>query len=375
MWIGVPKEIKNNEFRVALTPAGANILTKAGHHVLMQKGAGIGSGISDEEYLKAGAELLETPEEIYAKSGMIMKVKEPQPSEYALIRVGQILFTYLHLASDILLTEALLDSDCIAIAYETIQLEDGSLPVLAPMSEAAGRLATQMGAYYLTKTHGGRGILLGGLPGVERSKVTIIGAGVVGGNAAKIAIGMGAQVFLLDVNRQRLAQIDDMWGNTVNTLISNSEEIERLVTSSDLVIGSVLIPGAKAPWLVTREMVNAMKEGSVIVDVSIDQGGCFETSRPTTHQDPVYSVHDVIHYCVTNMPSMVARNSTFALTGVTLPYALLIANKGLRGALEDCAPLRTGVNIYRGKVTCQGVSQVMGCQCEHLMTCMDNDSG
>jgi alanine dehydrogenase len=367
MLIGVPKEIKNNEFRVALTPAGVNMLTKAGHHALVEKGAGVGSGIHDEDYLKAGAELSNSAEEIFARSEMIMKVKEPQRSEYPLIREGQVLFTYLHLASNLELTNALLDSGCIGIAYETIQLEDGSLPVLAPMSEVAGRLATQMGAYYLSKTLGGRGILLGGLPGVERGKVTIIGAGVVGTNALKIAIGMGAQVFLLDINRQRLAYIDDLWGNSVNTIVSNPEEIARLVAESDLVIGSVLVPGAKAPWLVSIDTVNTMKAGSVIVDVSIDQGGCFETSRPTTHQNPVYVVNDVIHYCVTNMPSMASRNSTFALTGVAFPYAMRIASKSLNGALEESPSLCSGVNIYRGKIMCRGVAEAMGSTCEDLM--------
>ncbi len=367
MLIGVPKEMKNSEFRVGMVPAGVRTLTAAGHQVFVETAAGHGSGISDEEYVKAGADVLGTTEEVYGRAEMIVKVKEPLPREYSLIKEDQILFTYLHLAPAPELTKKLMESKCIAVAYETIQANDGSLPLLMPMSEVAGRLAPQVGAQYLEKVYGGRGVLLGGVPGVERGKVCIIGGGVVGANAAKIAVGLGAEVFVLDINPRRLAALDDIFGNAVTTLMANQENISRLVSVSDLVIGAVLIPGARAPALVTREMISTMRPGSVIVDVAIDQGGCIETSRPTTHQDPVFMVDGVIHYCVTNMPGVVARTSTFALTNVTLPYILEIASKGLERAVRENKSLALGVNIYKGSITCPGVAEPMGCLCEDIL--------
>lgn len=370
MIIGVPKEIKNNEYRVGLVPSGVARLTASGHRVLMEEGAGQGSGISDEEYLNAGAEIIKTPQDIFGQAEMIVKVKEPLPPEYGLIKEDQILFTYLHLAPDQKQTQALLDSKCIGVAYETIQLADGSLPLLTPMSEVAGRMASQVGAHYLEKSQGGRGVLLGGVPGVERGKVTIIGGGVVGTNAAKIAIGLGAQVYLLDINQQRLAYLDDIFGSALTTVMSSPQNIANLVATSHLVIGSVLIPGARAPWLVTREMISTMLPGSVVVDVAIDQGGCFETSRATTHEDPVYLVDGVIHYCVANIPGAVARTSTFALTNVTLPYAMAIADKGLDKAVKDDPALAKGVNVFKGEVTYEGVAQAMECSCQDVMACL-----
>jgi alanine dehydrogenase len=366
MIVGVPKEIKDNEFRVGLVPSGARILASAGHKVLVEKNAGEGSGIVDEEYVKTGAALLETAEDVFDKSEMVIKVKEPLPQEYGLIKEGQILFTFLHLAPLPELTQALLDSKSIGVAYETIQLEDGSLPLLTPMSEVAGRVSPQMGAYHLRKASGGRGVLLGGVPGVERAKVTIIGGGVVGANAAKIAVGLGAEVYVLDINQRRMAYLDDIFGNSITTVMSNHENIARLVAMSDLVIGATLIPGAKAAILVTREMISCMKPGSVVVDVAIDQGGCFETSRPTTHQDPTFLVDDVIHYCVTNIPGAVPRTSTFALTNVTLPYALHIANKGIARATRENRALAAGVNVCNGAITHPGLAGSMGCDCAGL---------
>ena len=359
MLIGVPKEIKNSEFRVGMVPAGVRLLIRAGHQVLIQKGAGLGSGITDEEYVEAGASLVRSATRVYMQAEMIVKVKEPLPEEYGLLQKDQILFTYLHLAPAPELTKALMESGCIGMAYETIQLKDGSLPLLNPMSEVAGRIAPQVGAHYLERVNGGRGVLLGGVPGVERGRVTIIGGGVVGANAARIAVGLGAVVYVLDNNPRRLACLDDIFGNTINTVQSNSENISRLVRESDLVIGAVLIPGAKAPALVTREMIGAMPAGSVVVDVAIDQGGCFETSRPTTHQKPVYVIDDVIHYCVANIPGVVGRTSTFALTNVTLPYALEIANKGLKRAALENPALALGVNVFQGEITCPGVAEAL----------------
>ena len=357
MDIGVPKEIKNNEYRVGLVPAGVRILTSAGHRVFVETTAGIGSGILDEEFIKAGAEILESGPDVYDRVEMIVKVKEPLSAEIQYIKENQILFTFLHLAPVPELTKELLDTRCIGVAYETIQLDNGSLPLLTPMSEVAGRLAPQIGAYYLEKIRGGRGVLLGGVPGVERGKVTIIGGGVVGMNAAKIAVGLGAEVFVLNRSQPRLAYLDDIFGATVTTLMSHEENIARMVKISDLVIGAVLIPGAKAPSLVTREMISSMNPGSVIVDVSIDQGGCFETSRPTTHEDPVYLVDDVIHYCVTNIPGVVARTSTFALTNVTLPYVLEIADKGLLNAARENPAISRGINVSRGEIIHPGLAE------------------
>jgi len=363
MIVGTPKEIKNSEYRVGLVPAGVAALTRRGHEVLIEKGAGVGSGVPDEAYVASGATMVDTAAEIWARAEMIIKVKEPLESEYPLMRKGQILFTYLHLAPNAPLTEALVEGGVYGVAYETIQLADGSLPLLTPMSEVAGRMATQVGAAYLGKSHGGRGVLLGGVPGVRRGVVTIIGGGVVGVNAAKIAVGLGAQVYLLDINHQRLAYLDDIFGNGINTVMSNRDNIAELVEQSDLVIGSVLIPGARAPWLVSREMIRSMRPGSVVVDVAIDQGGCFETSRPTSHQDPVYLVDEVVHYCVANIPGEVACTSTYALTNVTLPYALAIADKGLRQAVHDDSALARGVNTCGGKVTCCGVAESLGYTC------------
>ena len=367
MRIGVPKEIKNNEFRVGMVPAGVRILTHAGHRVMIQIGAGEGSGIADQAYVDTGADLVATAAEVYEQAEMIVKVKEPLPEELPLITENQILFTYLHLAPAPELTRHLMDCKCIGVAYETIQFPDGSLPLLAPMSEVAGRLAPQVGAHYLEKVHGGRGVLLGGVPGVDRGKVTIIGGGVVGANAAKIAVGLGADVTILDTNPRRLSALGDLFGNTLATVMSNQENISRLVSVSDLVIGGVLIAGQKAPSLVTREMIASMQPGSVVVDVAIDQGGCFETSRPTSHQDPIFLVDDVIHYCVTNMPGAVARTATFALTNVTLPYVLEIANKGLERAVRENKALELGVNLYKGEITCPGVADPMACACEDIL--------
>lgn len=360
MVIGIPKEIKEDEYRVAIVPAGVRILTQRGHRVLIQSGAGEGCRISDQEYLAAGAAILEDGSEVYGGSEMIMKVKEPQKREYELLREGQILFAFLHLAPAAELTAALLERKIIGVAYETIEDAYGSLPLLVPMSEVAGRMAVQVGAHFLEKTQGGRGVLLGGVPGVARGRVTIIGAGTVGRAATKIAVGLGADVYILDVNQHRLMDMDDLYGNRVTTLISNDENLRFSVTNSHLVVGAVLIPGATAPRLVTKDMVRAMKSGAVIVDVAIDQGGCVETSRPTTHQRPTYTVDEVVHYCVPNMPGVVARTSTFALTNITLPYAVKLADQGLTASVgHDCA-LEKGVNLYKGHVTYENVAQSLG---------------
>lgn len=366
MIIGVPKEIKNNEYRVGLVPGGVRMLVDAGHQVVIQKHAGEGSGIMDDDYVRAGAVLLNGLEEVYEQAEMIVKVKEPLPQEFTLIREGQILFTYLHLAPAPELTKALIESNCIGIAYETVQPVDGSLPLLNPMSEVAGRVAPQVGAYYLEKAHGGSGILLGGVPGVPRGNVTIIGGGTAGINACKIAVGLGANVTILDINQKRLAYLDDIFGNTITTVMANPENIANQVAISDVVIGAVLIPGAKAPSLLTKNMLETMTKGSIVIDISIDQGGCFETSRPTTHQDPVYTIDGITHYCVTNIPGAVPRTSTFALTNVTLPYALLIANKGIRTAVLENKALAKGINLYKGNITCNGVSEAMNMPCEDI---------
>lgn len=357
MIIGVPKEIKNHEYRVGLVPAGVRALVRSGHTVIIQAGAGEGSGISDQEFTQAGAQILSAAPEVYGQADMIIKVKEPLPAEYPLLREGQILYAYLHLAPAPELTQALLDRKVIGVAYETIQLLDGSLPLLTPMSVVAGRMAIQIGAHYLEKGFGGRGVLLGGVPGVARGKVTILGAGTVGTNAAKIAIGLGAYVTILDNNPQRLTYLDDIFGTRINTLMSNYYNISESVRESHVVIGGVLIPGAKAPKLVTREMIGTMKKGTVVVDVSVDQGGCCETTRPTTHEDPIYLVDGVIHYGVTNMPAAVARTSTFALTNVTLAYGLELANKGFPRALAENPALAKGLNTCLGEVTCENVAK------------------
>lgn len=357
MIIGVPKEIKNNENRVAITPAGIDALVKAGHEVLIEKGAGLGSGFTDEEYASHGAKLLSV-DEVWANADMIIKVKEPLPSEYKYFREDLILFTYLHLAPEPELTRALMERKVAAIAYETIQLDNGALPLLTPMSEVAGRMAVQIGAQYLEKPKGGKGVLLGGVPGVLPGNVVIIGGGVVGTNAAKMAMGMGANVTLLDVNPDRLRQLDDLFGGRLRTLMSNPYNIAEAVKKADLLIGAVLIPGRRAPRIVTEEMVKQMEPGSVIVDVAIDQGGSIETiDRVTTHSEPTYVKHGVVHYAVPNIPGAVPRTSTIALTNVTIPYALQIANKGLERAVLESRPLARGVNVYKGHVTYQAVAE------------------
>jgi len=362
MRIGIPTEIKNNENRVAMTPAGAVHLVQNGHEVFVQKGAGIGSGFTDEEYVQAGAKLVETAEEAWNQE-MVMKVKEPVASEYGYFREGLILFTYLHLAPEPELTKALIDNKVVSIAYETVQLDNRSLPLLAPMSEVAGRMSAQIGAQFLEKNKGGKGILLAGVPGVKRGKVTIIGGGQAGTNAAKIAVGLGADVTIIDLSAERLRQLDDIFGNQVKTLMSNPYNIAEAVKESDLVIGAVLIPGAKAPKLVTEEMIQSMEPGSVVVDIAIDQGGIFETTdRITTHDNPTYEKHGVVHYAVANMPGAVPRTSTLALTNVTVPYAVQIANKGYKDACLGNSALLKGINTLDGYVTFEAVAEAHGLQ-------------
>lgn len=360
MIIGVPKEIKISENRVGLTEANVKQLIAEGHEVYVQKDAGVGSMISNDDYLRAGAKLLNTAEEIYQKAEMIVKVKEPLPPEYNLMKPNQILYTYLHLAAEPELTKVLCEKKVKAVAYETIQDENGQLPLLTPMSEVAGRMATQVGAYYLQKDKGGKGILLGGVTGVKRGRVTIIGGGVVGINAAKMAVGLGAEVFILDVNHSRLEYLDDIFQGRVSTMYSNMQNIEDCVTTSDLVIGAVLITGRKAPMLVTRKMVSKMAPGSVIVDVAVDQGGCIETCKPTSHVNPTFEVDGVIHYCVPNMPGVVARTSTYALNNATFKYASMIAQMGLEDAVVKNPPLYKGVNVYNGTVVYEPVAKDLG---------------
>jgi len=366
MIIGIPKEIKDQEYRVAIVPAGVKTLTGFCHTVLIQTKAGTGSGISDEEYIAAGAVIIVSADELFERSDMIIKVKEPLPAEYSLLRSGQVLFTFLHLAADPKLTEALIKSSIIAIAYETVQLDDGSLPILIPMSEIAGRVAAIAGAYHLQMAQGGSGILISGVPGVLPGKVTILGAGTVGQNAAKIAVGLGARVVMLNKSFKNLKYIDDIHDGRIATLSLNEHNIEQEVLSSDIVIGAVLVPGSKAPFLVSRELVARMQKGSVIVDVSIDQGGCVETSRPTTHSEPVYSVDRIIHYCVANMPGAFPRTSTVALANVTLPYITKLANLGWERAVNEDRTLAKGVNIVEGKVTHPGVANAFGLKYEPL---------
>lgn len=356
MIIGVPKEIKNNENRVAVTPAGVSEFVKHGHKVYVQSTAGLGSGFSDEEYTNAGANLLPTIEEVYGIAEMIVKVKEPIELEYSLIRAGQLLFTYFHFASYEPLTHAMIKSGAICLAYETVEV-NRTLPLLIPMSEVAGRMSIQEGAKYLEKPMGGRGILLGGVPGVKPANVVVLGGGVVGTQAAKMAAGLGADVTIMDLSLNRLRQLDDIMPANVKTQYSNDYNIREAVKTADLVIGGVLIPGAKAPKLITKDMLSTMRPGSVIVDVAIDQGGCFETSKPTTHAEPTYVVDGVVHYCVANMPGAVPYTSTLALTNATLPYAIQLANKGWKQACADSADLRLGLNVVEGKVVYEGVSQ------------------
>ena len=360
MHIGVPAEVKNHEYRVAITPAGVVEAVQHGHRVSVQAGAGAGSAISDEDYVAAGAGILPDADAVWGSADMILKVKEPIASEYHRLRAGQVLFTYLHLAADADGTKALLNSGTTAIAYETVQLADGSLPLLAPMSEVAGRLAPQVGAYSLMRNSGGRGVLPGGVPGVAPAKITIIGGGVSGVNAATIALGLGADVTVLDLSIPRLRQIDARFDGRVRTLVSSSYAIEQSVLAADMVIGAVLVPGAKAPTLVSNDLVKRMKPGSVLVDIAIDQGGCFEDSRPTTHQDPVYRVHDSVFYCVANMPGAVPNTSTYALTNATLPYALRLADLGWRDALRADPALALGLNVHAGALTNDLVGSALG---------------
>lgn len=358
MIIGIPKEIKTDEHRIAITPAGVRTLKEAGHEVLIETHAGEGSGFTDEEYIGNGAKMIDQAEEVWSRSEMILKVKEPQPEEYRCFRENLILFTFLHLAAEPRLTKVLCDQGVTAIAYETIQLPDHSLPLLIPMSEVAGRMAVQAGAQFLEKKHGGKGILLSGVPGVKPGKVTIIGAGTVGVNAAKIAMGYGADVTILDIDAARLRQLDDLFYGRIHTLISNPYQIAQLVKETDLLIGAVLVPGRKAPHLVTEEMVKTMAPGSVIVDVAVDQGGSIETiDHPTTHRDPTYEKFGVIHYAVSNIPGAVPHTSTLALTSVTLPYILEIANSGFLPAAQKNVALAKGVNIYQGRITNQAVAE------------------
>jgi len=360
MKIGIPKEIKNNENRVAMTPAGVVTLTHAGHEVYIETGAGLGSSFTDADYIAAGAHIVQTAKEAWSQE-MIMKVKEPVASEYDYFYEGQILFTYLHLAPEVELTQALLNKKVVGIAYETVQLANGSLPLLTPMSEVAGKMATQIGAQFLERNHAGKGILLGGVSGVQRGKVTVIGGGIAGTNAAKIAVGMGADVTVIDLSPERLRQLEDMFGRDVQTLMSNPYNIAESVKDSDLVIGAVLIPGAKAPKLVSEEMIQSMQAGSVVVDIAIDQGGIFATSdRVTTHDDPTYVKHGVVHYAVANMPGAVPRTSTIALTNNTIPYALQIANKGYKQACLDNAALKKGVNTLYGQLVYKAVADSQG---------------
>ena len=359
MRVGVVKEIKPDEYRVALTPAGAREIAQHGHEVLVEAGAGAGSAYSDAEYEAVGARLLDV-DSVWEQADLLLKVKEPVPSEYGLLREGQVLFTYLHLAADAPLTQALLDSGTTAIAYETVETDDRQLPLLAPMSEVAGRLAAQAGANFLEKPLGGRGLLLGGVAGVPPGRVVVLGGGMVGYNSAVIALGLGAHVRILDRSVNRLRHLEEILSGRVELVMSSALEVERSVLEADVVIGAVLIPGAKAPKLVTAEMITAMKPGSVVCDVSIDQGGCFETSKPTTHSNPVYTVDDVIHYCVSNMPGAVPITSTHALTNVTLPYVEAIADQGVRAAIASDVSLARGVNVVEGRLTYEAVAEAHG---------------
>lgn len=360
MRIGVPKEIKVHEYRVGMTPPAVREAVHHGHEVLVQKGAGFGIGLFDEQYEAAGAKIIDTAEEIFASADMIVKVKEPQPSEWKQLREGQILFTYLHLAPDPEQARGLMESGCIAIAYETVTDNRGGLPLLAPMSEVAGRMSIQAGAHCLEIAQGGRGMLLGGVPGVPAAKVVILGGGVSGTNAARMAMGLEAHVTVIDLNLHRLYELDMQFGPSLNTIYSTVDAIEESVLGADLVIGAVLVPGAAAPKLVTEDMVRQMKKGSVLVDIAIDQGGCFATSHATTHADPTYVKHEVVHYCVANMPGAVARTSTFALNNATLPFTLALADKGYRQAMLDNPHLLAGLNVHKGDLTYRAVSDALG---------------
>ena len=366
MIIGIPKEIKNNENRVAMTPAGVQEMTRRGHKVYVQATAGVNSGFTDDAYRAVGAEILPTIEEVYATAEMIVKVKEPIAPEYKLVRAGQLLFTYFHFASSEPLTRAMIDSGAVCCAYETVERADRSLPLLTPMSEVAGRMATQEGCYFLEKPRGGKGVLLGGVPGVKPARVFVIGAGVVGTAAARMAAGLGADVTICDISLPRLTYLTDVMPRNVKTLMSSEYNIREELRHADLVIGSVLIPGAKAPKIVTRDMLQLMEPGTVMVDVAIDQGGCFETSRPTTHEDPVYYVDGILHYCVANIPGAVPRTSTLALTNATLPYAIQLADKGWRRAAQENPELALGLNVVEGKVVYKPVAEAWGLDYEPL---------
>ena len=359
MLIGVPREIKNNEYRIGLTPAGVKELVHHGHEVIVQRDGGAAIGFDDDQYLRAGAEIVANAADVFARAQMIIKVKEPQPQECAMLRPGQVLFTYLHLAPDPEQTRLLVASGATCIAYETVTSNGNGLPLLAPMSEVAGRMSIQAGAHNLEKNQGGNGMLLGGVPGVEPAKVLVVGGGVVGINAARMAMGMGADVTLLDRSLERLKELDMVFGGRLKTVYSTQDSVERHALEADLVIGAVLIPGAAAPKLISRDLVSRMKTGAVMVDVAIDQGGCFETSHATTHEDPTYVVDGVVHYCVANMPGGVARTATMALTNATLPYALKLADKGVVGAMHDDANFRNGLNVHAGMVTHQAVAEAL----------------
>ena len=360
MIVGCPKEVKDHEARVGLVPSMVTALTEAGHHALVETKAGAGSSITDEEYRAAGAQVLSSAAEVWTKADLVVKVKEPQPSEYPFFRPGLILFTYLHLAPLPELTQKLVEAGVNSVAYETIREKDGSLPLLTPMSEVAGRMSVQVGAQYLEAPNGGRGILLGGIPGVAPANVVILGGGVVGHNAAKMAVGLGAHVTMIDVNLNRLRELDDVYSSQVVTLASNIFTIRETLRTADLVVGAVLIPGASAPRLVRREMISGMKKGAVVVDVAIDQGGCFETSHATTHTDPIYFVDGVLHYCVSNMPAAVPHTSTFGLTNATFPYLMQLCNRGLESACQSSNAIREGVNTYRGHITYPAVAESQG---------------
>ncbi len=366
MKVGIPREVKDSEYRVAITPAGVTELVKHGHTVYVEKDAGVGSSIADDEYVAAGAHIIGSADDVWAEADLVLKVKEPIPEEYHRMRAQQVLFTYLHLAASRECTQALLESGTTAVAYETVQLPDQSLPLLAPMSEVAGRMAPQVGAHFLERYAGGRGVLLGGVSGVYAAKVVVIGAGVSGLNAAAIALGMQGEVILMDKNVGRLREVDRIYQGHMQTVTSNAYEIERAVLDADLVIGAVLVPGAKAPKLISNELVSRMKPGAVLVDISVDQGGCFEDTRPTTHSDPVFRVHDCVFYCVANMPGAVPNTSTYALTNVTLPYAVEIANRGIRAAVEADPTLRLGVNTVAGQVVYAPVAEAHGLPLAHL---------
>ena len=366
MIVGILKEIKAQENRVSMTPAGAEVMRQHDHTVLVEKGAGAGSGFEDHRYRNAGAQIVETAAEIFDRADMVMHVKEPQPSEYELIREDQIVFTYLHLAAAEELTRVLIDRRSVNIAYETIQKADGSLPLLTPMSEVAGRMAIQQGAKYLEMAQGGRGVLLGGVPGVDPGTVLIIGGGVVGINAAKMACGLGAKVYILDMNLDRLRYLSDVMPANCFPLMSSPETVRELAMEADVIVGAVLIPGAKAPRLITREMLKTMRPGAILVDVAIDQGGCFETSKATTHTDPIYTIDGVVHYCVANMPGAVPKTSTKALTNATLPYAVELANKGWKKAMAENPEIKPGGNVIQGKVTCKGVAEAFDLPFEEI---------